>query len=209
MVYPAFIALRQDDLKRMIAYSSISHMGIVLLGLAAYNTWGLNGAMYMMIAHGVISPGLFLLTGIIEHNTTNHTRLISQVGGLGHKMPFATGLFVLLGFGSAGLPGMAGFVAEFTTFVALFTSDLIGYGTIWVWIPVISVMSIIITAGYYLWAIQRVLFNKETEELTNTTPAQWWEIYPVLALAFFSILLGLVPGIFWTVLDFFTESILP
>jgi NADH:ubiquinone oxidoreductase subunit 4 (subunit M) len=70
-------------------------------------------------------------------------------------------------------------------------------------------MSIIITAGYYLWAIQRVLFNKETEELTNTTPAQWWEIYPVLALAFFSILLGLVPGIFWTVLDFFTESILP
>jgi len=210
MVYPAFIALQQDDLKRMIAYSSISHMGIVLLGLAAYNAWGLNGAMYMMIAHGVISPGLFLLSGVVEHNTKSHTRLMSKVGGLGHKMPFVTGLFVFLGFGSAGLPGIAGFVAEINVFIGLFTDDLMGYGSSYVWIPILAVLSIIITAGYYLWAIQRVLFNEPTEELENTTPGKWYEVWPVFLLSAAALVLGLVPSIVWWVLDHFTtHALLP
>ena len=205
MAYPAFVALRQDDLKRMIAYSSISHMGIVLLGLAAYNSWGINGAIFMMIAHGVISPGLFLLSGIVEHHTAHHTRLMSKVGGLAHKMPFAGGLFVFLGFASAGLPGLAGFIAEFSTFVGLFNSD-IGIGTKWIWIPVIAVLSIIVTAGYYLWAIQRVIFNESTEELEHAEPGKWWEILPVFVLSVFTLVLGLVPSIIWTTIDFFSKN---
>jgi len=207
LAYPAFVALRQDDLKRMIAYSSISHMGIVLLGLAAYNSWGINGAIYMMIAHGVISPGLFLLSGVVEHNTKSHTRLMSKVGGLAHKMPFTAGLFVFLGFASAGLPGLAGFIAEINAFVGLFADPFLGGE--YIWIPIISVLSIIITAGYYLWAIQRLLFNDPTEELEDTKPAKWYEIWPVFTLAVFALVLGLVPTLIWWVIDAFTQNILP
>ncbi len=207
MVYPALIALQQDDLKRMIAYSSISHMGIVLLGLAANNPLGFNAAMYMMIAHGVISPGLFLLSGVIEHNTKSHTRDISKVGGLAHKMPFTGGLFVFLAFASAGLPGLAGFVAEYSAFIALFDSDLFGIGKEWVIIPIIAVLSIIITAAYYLWAIERVIFNDATDELEDTTPAKWYEIGPVLILGFFTLLLGLFPAIVWWVLDEWSQGL--
>jgi NADH-quinone oxidoreductase subunit M len=206
MVYPAFIALRQTDLKRMIAYSSISHMGIVLLGLASYNTNGFNAAMYMMIAHGVISPGLFLLSGIIEHNTKSHTRDMDKVGGLGHKMPFTTGLFVFLGFASAGLPGLAGFIAEFMAFVAMFRDKELLASDKWIWIPIVAVMSIIITAGYYLWAIQRVLFNEPTDELEHSGIAKWWETGPVLLLAVFTLILGLVPWLIWEVLDDWSKS---
>ena len=207
MVYPAFVALRQDDLKRMIAYSSISHMGFILLGLAAYNTMGFNAAMFMMIAHGVISPGLFLLSGIIEHNTKSHTRLMSKVGGLGHKMPLTTALFVFLGFASAGLPGLAGFIAEFTAFLAAFDSPLLtdGYHIL---LPIFAVLSVIVTAGYYLWAIQRVLFNEPTEELEHAGNAKWWEDGPVFLLAIFTLLLGLIPGLVWKVLDDWSKSVL-
>ena len=207
MVYPAFIALRQDDLKRMIAYSSISHMGIVLLALAAFNSHGLNAAMYMMIAHGVISPGLFLLSGVIEHNTKSHTRSISKVSGLAHKMPFVGGLFVFLGFASAGLPGLAGFVAEYSAFIAMFDDSLLGGK--YIAIPIIAVMSIIITAGYYLWAIERVIFREPSEELENTTPAKAYEVVPVAVLAFFTLVLGLLPSVVWYVLDEWSKGVAP
>ncbi|MDH5400978.1 MAG: NADH-quinone oxidoreductase subunit M [Candidatus Heimdallarchaeota archaeon] len=218
MVYPAFIALQQDDLKRMIAYSSISHMGVVLLGLAAYNEWGINGAMYMMIAHGVISPGLFLLSGIIEHNTKSHTRDMSKVGGLAHKMPFTAALFVFMAFASAGLPGLAGFVSEFNVFIGLFANkELMASNDKffifpflpYVIIPVLAVLSIIVTAGYYLWAIQKVIFLEQTDELENSTPAKWWEIQPVFILAIFTVILGLFPNTVWMVLDSWTQTILP
>ncbi len=209
MVYPAFIALRQDDLKRMIAYSSISHMGIVLLGLAAFNELGLTAAMYMMIAHGIISPGLFLLAGIIEHHTKNHTRSIEKVGGLAHKMPLTGGLFVLLAFASAGLPGLAGFVAEIGVFIAMFDdTDLLGSST-WIWIPILAVLSVIVTAGYYLWAIERVIFNKETEEIEDAVPAKWWESGPIIVLSILALVFGLIPGLVWWVLDQWSASIIP
>lgn len=207
MVYPAFVALQQDDLKRMIAYSSISHMGIVLLALAAFNTQGMNAAMYMMIAHGIISPGLFLLAGVIEHNTKSHTRLISKVSGLAHKMPFIGGLFVFLAFASAGLPGLAGFVAEFSAFIAMFDDPLLGGK--WIAIPIIAVMSIIVTAGYYLWAIERVIFRDASEELEETTPGKAYEVLPIAVLAFLTLLLGLVPSLVWWVLDEWSKGVAP
>jgi NADH-quinone oxidoreductase subunit M len=133
---------------------------------------------------------------------------MSQVGGLGHKMPFATGLFVFMGFASAGLPGLAGFIAEFEAFVAMFADeDLLGSDK-WIWIPVAAVISVIITAGYYLWAIQKVLFNEATDELEKTEPGRWWEIGPIFVLAVFTLVLGLLPDIVWWVLDEFSERTL-
>ncbi len=208
MIYPAFIALRQTDLKKMIAYSSISHMGIVLLGLAAFNSLGLNAALFMMIAHGLISPGLFLVAGIVEHHTKNHTRNMDIVGGLGHKLPFLTALYVFLTFASAGLPGLAGFVAEFLGFSSLFTSQLFIQPS-WVWIPIIALLSIIVTASYYLWAVRRVAFGTVTEELENAEDAKWWESGPVFVLALLALLFGVLPGIIqkifdqWVKLNFF------
>lgn len=204
MIYPAFIALRQIDLKKMIAYSSISHMGIVLLGLAAFNAEGLNAAMFMMVAHGVISPGLFLLAGIIEHNTKSHTRDMDKVSGLTFKMPFAAALFVFLGFGSAGLPGLAGFVAEFLGFTSAFNADV--FQGVNIWIPVVAVMSVIVTAGYYLWAMRRVLFNKPSDEIENATFAKWWETGPVFVLAVVTLVLGIVPAIIQKVMDEWAKS---
>ena len=204
MIYPAFIALRQIDLKKMIAYSSISHMGIVLLGLAAFNTEGFNAAIFMMVAHGIISPGLFLLAGIIEHNTKSHTRDMDKVSGLTFKMPFAAALFVFLGFGSAGLPGLAGFVAEFLGFTSAFNSDVFQGANLW--IPVTAVLSVIVTAGYYLWAMRRVLFNTPSEEIENATFAKWWETGPVFVLAIVTLVLGVVPAVIQKVMDEWAKS---
>jgi len=204
MFYPALIALKQQDLKRMIAYSSISHMGVVLIGLAAFNETGFIAAIFMMVAHGVISPALFLLAGIIEHNTKNHTRIIDKIGGLAEKMPFAGALFVFMGFASAGLPLLAGFVAEFLAFSSIFASDLFPayQGLIYV-----GVLSIIITASYYLWAMMRVVFGSSGEELENAKPAKWWEIVPIYILAFFTLLFGVVPGLIEKVMDSWAKAI--
>ncbi len=199
MIYPAFIALRQIDMKKMIAYSSISHMGIVLLGLAAFNPAGLNAAMFMMVAHGVISPGLFLLAGIVEHNTKSHTRDMDRVSGLTEKMPFTSALFVALGFASAGLPGFAGFVAEFLGFTSAFNSPI--FQDEYIWIPIVAVLSVIVTAGYYLWAMRRVLFNKPSDEIGNTSEAKWWESGPVFVLAISALVLGLMPALIQRVMD--------
>lgn len=206
MMYPAFIALRQNDLKRMIAYSSISHMGIVLLGIASYNTIGFVAAMFMMMAHGVISPGLFLLAGMIEHHTKSHTREISKVGGLGHKMPFTTALFATLGFASAGLPGFAGFIAEFTAFVAAFDSDIY---THYAWVPILGVLSVIVTAGYYLWAMQRVLFGEQTEEIAEAKKGKWWEVIPIFVLTLFALLFGIFPAVIQNVMEIWASAQFP
>ncbi len=204
MIPPALIALKQQDLKRMIAYSSISHMGVVLIGLAAFNETGFVAAIFMMVAHGVISPGLFLLSGIIEHNTKSHTRIIDRVGGLAEKMPYSGALFVFMGFASAGLPLLAGFVAEFLAFSSIFRSDLFPSYQVIIYV---GVLSIIITASYYLWAMMRVVFGKSGEELEDSTPAKWWEIGPIYLLAFFTLLFGVVPGVIQAVMNDWALSI--
>ncbi len=206
MAYTAFVALSQKDMKRLIAYSSIGHMGIVSLGIASYTAEGINGAIFMMIAHGVISPTLFLISGVIQHNAG--TRDMTILKGLWKKLPITSTLLVFSALASAGLPSLAGFVAEFLTFAGLFKSDMFGYGHTYFWITVVAVMSVIVVAGYYLWMLQRIVFG-EPEHIKVEHKPHFYEIFPLWVLSFFILLLGLLPFIVLKITDQFVSIIIP
>lgn len=151
IVYGGLVAMMQTDLKRLIANSSISHMGYVLLGAAALTPIGLEGAVFQLIAHGMITGLLFVMVGLVYDRT--HTREIPSLGGLARRMPVITTFFVVAALASLGLPGMAGFVAEFLVFLGSFPVH--GVATI------LAVLTIVLTAGYLLWTLERVFFGPE------------------------------------------------
>lgn len=190
MVYGAFVCLAQDDLKRMIAFSSISHMGIVMLGIAAWgiggSEWGMAGAIFQMFAHGLISAALFMIAGSVGHNVG--TRNISELGGIAPKVPKTAGFMMVAFLASLGLPGLVGFVAEFTVFIG--TYEVFGW---WIFIPIISV---VVTAGYYLFAMQRSIFGPFRESIKKLRDMKWFEIAPLSVLSFLFALFGILPFIF-------------
>ncbi|MFQ6060420.1 MAG: NuoM family protein, partial [Thermoplasmata archaeon] len=159
MIYGAFVCLAQDDLKRMIAFSSISHMGIVMLGIAAWRLGGseigMAGAIFQMFAHGLISAALFMIAGSVGHNVG--TRKISELGGIAPKVPNTAGFMMVSFLASLGLPGLVGFVAELSVFIGTYEA----FG-LWILIPILAV---VITAGYYLYAMQRAIFGPFNESL--------------------------------------------
>ncbi len=192
MLYGAFAALAQTDFKRMVAYSSVSHMGYVVLGLGVwsavagtnYNTeyWrmGMNGAMFQMIAHGISSAGMFFLVGVVYDRV--HHRNLNEFGGLFAKMPVYSGFAIGIFFAALGLPGLCGFIGE--VFIVL---SVWNYSTA---LAVISAAVVILTAGYILWAIQRVYLGAEykgphPEALTPMTFREVAIAAPLLALAIF------------------------
>ena len=152
IIYGAFCALAQQDLKKMVAYSSISHMGYVLLGLAAGNSEGMVGALYQMFNHGTITAMLFLLVGVIYDRA--HTRQIDKFGGLASYMPVYTAVVTIAWFASLGLPGLSGFISEAFVFVGAFSSITTRY------IAMVSVLGIVFGAAYLLWSLQRVFLGK-------------------------------------------------
>ena len=197
MVYGALAAMAQKDFKRLVAYSSVSHMGYVLLGIGAwsatagieYNTdyWtmGMSGAMFQMIAHGISSAGMFFLVGVVYDRV--HHRDLDQFGGLFARMPVYSGISMGIFFAALGLPGLCGFIGEF--FVVLGT---------WSYSKTLAVVAasvVILTAGYILWTIQRVYLGPEykgphAEALTPMTRREIAIAAPLLALA---ILFGVYP----------------
>lgn len=150
MLYGAFLALAQDDLKKMIAYSSVSHMGSVVFGLATVNINGFNGAAYQLFAHGIISAMLFMVCGILQHSF--HTRNISMLGGVAQKVPKLTAFFVFSFMASLGLPGLAGFIAEINVFIGAFA--------VFRYLTIAAMFSMILSAVYYLWALERAFFGE-------------------------------------------------
>src|SRR4051794_6129774 len=192
MVYGAFAALAQTDFKRMVAYSSVSHMGYVVLGLGVWSAFagtnydpqywqmGMNGAMFQMIAHGISSAGMFFLVGVVYDRV--HHRNLNEFGGLFAKMPVYSGFAMGIFFAALGLPGLCGFIGE--VFVVL---------SVWSYsqaLAVISAAVVILTAGYILWAIQRVYLGAEykgphPEALTPMTGREFAIAAPLLALAIF------------------------
>ena len=153
IIYGALNALAQDDLKKLIAYSSVSHMGFVFLGIAAMNQEGINGAIFQMFSHGILSAMLFLIVGVIYDRT--HNRLIQNYRGLAFKMPIFTGAVVIAFFGSLGLPGFSGFIGEFFSLLGAFKTDLLG-----LWQPTVAVLGLILSAVYLLWTLQRMFFGE-------------------------------------------------
>lgn len=178
IVYAAFVCLAQKDLKKMIAYSSVSHMGFVVLGLAAMTPQAVTGAMYQMVTHGLISPMLFLVAGVIYDRA--HTRDIEGFGGLAQIMPEYSGVMGLAFMASLGLPGLAGFIGEFLVFIGAFVKYRV--------LTMVSATAVIITAAYYLWTIQRMFLGPLNEKWKGLWDLNWRErivLYPLAALVVF------------------------
>ncbi len=152
IIYGALCAIAQKDLKKMVAYSSVSHMGFVLLGIASVTTEGMTGAMMQMFSHGILTPLLFLLVGVIYDRA--HTREIERFGGLAKYMPVYTGFVITTFMASLGMPGLSGFIAESFIFLGAFRAELTRP------VAVVSTLGILLSAGYLLWALQRVYFGK-------------------------------------------------
>ena len=184
-IYGAYVALAQTDLKKMIANSSISHMGYVILGIAALTQVGFNGALLVMIAHGLYSGLLFSMVGLVYDRT--HTREIGNMGGLAARMPFIASVFFMAGLASLGLPGLAGFVAEFTTFIGSYS--VIPLATL------LCVCTIALTAGYILWRLGSVFYGPLMAEWATLTDAIWRERLAVGILAAATLLIGVVPAV--------------
>jgi NADH-quinone oxidoreductase subunit M len=192
IIYGAVVTLRQTDLKRLIAYSSVSHMGYVLLGISALGHVSLNGAALQMFTHGTITGLLFLMVGVIYDRT--HTRDIGQMSGLAHTMPLTATVMVIAGLASLGLPAMSGFVAELTVFLGSF--DKYTAPTIF------GVFGILLSAGYITWMIQRVFFGPKSERWAALPDADhWWERVSMAALVVTIIGVGIYPAIVVDVID--------
>tara|TARA_Y100000590_G_scaffold106972_1_gene121696 strand:+ start:1446 stop:3008 length:1563 start_codon:yes stop_codon:yes gene_type:complete len=191
VLYGAIVTLRQTDLKRLIAFSSISHMGYVLVGIssvagAAGNaTVGLTGAAMQMFTHGTITGLMFLLVGLVYEKA--HTRHIPDLGGLATRMPILASGFILAGLASLGLPGTSGFVSEVLVFLGTFPVWNIG--------TLLSAFGIVITAGYILWMIQRTFFGPSIERFNNVRDASTLEAVPLAILAISVLVIGLFPSI--------------
>lgn len=200
MVYGALLALAQQDLKSMIAYSSISHMGAVLLGAATLTTLGITGAVYMMLAHGLISAMLFMSAGVVQHHAG--TRLIGRLGGLanGGVMPIASAITLFAYLASLGLPGLAGFVAELT--ILLGTYQAFG------WAVVPALLTLVVTAGFYLYAFQRAYHGPPRPDVHVHGDIRPYEFYPMLVLAVLTFLFGVLPFALGDSVGRFSETLL-
>ncbi|MFH5798187.1 NuoM family protein [Haladaptatus sp. DYF46] len=195
VIYGALLALAQSDLKRIVAYSSVSSMGYVILGLVAFNMYGVGGATFQMVAHGLISGLMFMAVGVI-YNTT-HTRMVSDMSGLADKMPVTVAVFVAGAFGYMGLPLMAGFAAEFFIFVGAFNSTVLA-GNALALFTAAAMFGIVIVAGYLLFAMQRTLFGPfRLETDYEVGRAAFHDVAPLVVLILLVILLGVQPNIFY------------
>jgi NADH-quinone oxidoreductase subunit M len=191
IVYTAFVAMAQRDFKKLVAYSSVSHMGFVLLGLAAFTPEAMSGAYFMTFSHGLLSAAMFLCVGVIYDRA--HTRDLDAFGGLFARMPVYGGLLVLFGLGSLGLPGMSGFIAEF--FVLLGALQPLP------WLVIISLLGIVITAAYILLMFRRMLLGPLNPKWANLPEISVREIITLAPLGALTIALGVMPSLLMHITD--------
>ena len=201
VIYGAFSAMAQKDLKYIIAYSSVSHMGIVLLGAATLTLNGWNGAIYQMVAHGVMTGLFFALVGLVYERA--HDRYIPGMGGFVRKMPMVTAFFTLAALSSLGLPGTAGFVAEWLVFVGAFQS-----ASPWWTYPALA--GAFITAVYVLLGVRTIFYGEgPPERFTDLEDAEGSERVALWLLGGCIVLLGTAPGLLMVFIDPTTAQYLP
>jgi NADH-quinone oxidoreductase subunit M len=181
IIYGALVAMVQPDVKRLVAYSSVSHMGFVVLGMFSFTEQGMQGALYQMLNHGVSTGALFLIVGMVYDR--RHTRMIDDFGGLSKPMPWFATFFVFASLSSIGLPFLNGFVGEFLIMLGTWTSTAVSHP--W-WATALAGTGVIWAAVYMLWMLQRVLFgrikNPENARLTDLTPREVGLLIPLLVL---------------------------
>jgi NADH-quinone oxidoreductase subunit M len=187
IVYGALVAMMQPDMKKLVAYSSVSHLGVVVLGIASLTVEGVQGAVYQMLSHGVSTGGLFLIVGMLSDR--RHTRLIAEFGGLKNVMPRLVAVFLIVTLASIGLPGLNGFVGEFLILLGAFT-----------WDPrfaAVAATGVILSAVYMLWMFQRVNYgpvtNPENADLPDLKPREWAVLLPIVVSI---VVMGVVPNLF-------------
>ncbi len=184
IIYGALVALMQKDWKSLVAYSSVSHMGFITLGIFALNPIGVQGSVLQMLNHGVSTGGLFLIVGLMYERT--HTREIAAFSGLAKVMPVFTVLFAIIALSSMGLPGLNGFVGEFLILIGAFE-----------WNPVYvywSVWGIVLAAAYLLWLFQRVMFGEvKDDKIANLSDLSMREVATLVPLVVLAVWMGLYP----------------
>ncbi len=191
VIYGALVALKQDDLKKMIAYSSISHMGFVVLGIQSFNIYGLKGAIFQMVAHGLISAALFMSCGTVQYATG--TRRISLLQGMYNKMPVGMTLMIIGFFASMGMPGFIGFIGEFTVLLGFY--EAYGY-----WVVLLG-LGIILSVAYYLWAFQRVAYGHTPMSFSNVKDIKKNEMIAISLLLIVVVYFGLQPQQLFSIID--------
>ena len=192
IIYGALVAMVQPDVKRLVAYSSVSHMGFVVLGLFSFTELGMQGALYQMLNHGVSTGALFLFVGFIYER--RHTRMISEFGGLATPMPWFSTLFVIASLSSIGLPFLNGFIGEFLILIGTWTSTAVTHS--WI-VTMLAATGVIWAAVYMLWMLQRVVFgpvtNDENARLSDLNNRETALLLPLLILMLF---MGVYPRVF-------------
>ena len=198
IVYGAIITMRQTDLKRLVAYSSVSHMGFVLLGVSALGVVGMTGAAMQLVTHGLITGLLFVVVGMVYDRT--HTREIGAMRGLMHHLPLLGAAMVFAGLAGMGLPALAGFVAEITVFLGAFGRHEPQ--------TLVALVGVLLAAGYLLWALQRSFFGPRDDRWAHLEDIRyWWEVTAVGSLVALIVLLGVYPSVVMDVLEMGVEPI--
>ena len=187
VIYTSLVALAQEDMKKLIAYSSVAHMGVVVIGIFTFNVQGIDGALFQMISHGVVSAALFLCVGVIYDRM--HTREIARYGGLGDRMPAYAFVFMLFTMASIGLPGTSGFVGEFLVLVGAFQVNL--------WLALLGSFGMVLGAAYMLYLYRRVIFGQlvrpDLKSILDLSPREMAIFAP---LAILTLWLGIYPSSF-------------
>ncbi len=192
VIYTSLVALAQTDMKKLIAYSSVAHMGVVIIGIFTFNAQGIQGAMFQMLSHGIVSAALFLCVGVVYDRV--HTRDIARYGGLGQRMPAYAVVFMLFTMASIGLPGTAGFIGEFLVLVGAFRVNF--------WLALLGSMGMILGAAYMLWLYRRVIFGVITrDDLRRLLDLSPREIAVFAPLVLLTLWMGIYPSSFTQFFD--------
>jgi len=199
IVYASLVAFRQTDIKKLIAYSSVAHMGFVTLGIFAFNETAIQGAIFQMLSHGIVSGALFFCVGVIYDRM--HTREIAFYGGLVHRMPVYAALFMLFSMANVGLPGTSGFVGEILTMVGGFQAST--------WAAAGAALGVILSAVYMLTLYRRTIFGEMTnEKLFDIKDVTVTEFVILGLLAFGALALGILPSLVFDFTEGSTSAIL-
>ena len=202
VLYGAAVTLRQKDLKRLIAYSSVSHMGYVLLGIFALTQVSLTGAVLQMFSHGIITGLLFAMVGLVYDKA--HERNLDNLGGLARQMPVIVVVFSIAGLASLGLPGTSGFAAEFITFIGSYSSTVVEGIRLY---TILGVFGIVLTAGYILWMLQRVFYGPPLDKFNKVPDANNVEKVCIFSFVVAIMLVGIYPAILTDVIKLGVEPI--
>jgi NADH-quinone oxidoreductase subunit M len=179
IIYTSLVALMQEDMKKLIAYSSVAHMGFVTMGLFSMTEQGIEGAMFQMVSHGLVSGALFLCVGVVYDRT--HTREIAAYGGLVHRMPFYAAAFMVFTLANVGLPGTSGFIGEFLSLLGTFRANS--------WVAFFASFGLILSSAYALWLYRKIIFGKlvkpELMGMLDLSPREMWIMAPLVALVIY------------------------